>query len=102
MNCLCIDKRIAIISALVEGTSINATARITGVAKHTILNLLKSMGCACAAYHNTHVRNIRTSRIQCDEIRAFVYAKQKNVTEEQMAQGAGDVWTWTGIDADTK
>ena len=48
------------------------------------------------------MRNIKTRRVQCDEIWAFVYAKQKNVTEEQMKQGAGDCWTWTAIDADTK
>jgi IS1 family transposase len=58
--------------------------------------------CACAAYHDANVRNLRSRRIQCDEIWAFVYAKQKNVTAEQMEQGAGDVWTWTGIDADTR
>ena len=102
MNRLATSKRSAVIAALVEGTSINATCRMTGVAKHTILDLLESMGCACAAYHDANVRNLRSRRIQCDEIWAFVYAKQKNVTAEQMEQGAGDVWTWTGIDADTK
>jgi len=75
---------------------------MTGVAKHTVLKLLKDMGCACASYHNAHVRNLRVRRVQCDEIWAFVYAKQKNVTEELMAEGAGDCWTWTAIDADTK
>jgi IS1 family transposase len=60
------------------------------------------MGCACAEYHNRAVRNLKVRRVQCDEIWAFVYAKQKNVTEEQMAKGAGDCWTWTAIDADTK
>jgi IS1 family transposase len=102
MNRLSTDKRTAVIAALVEGTSINATCRITGVAKHTVLKLLKDLGCACAAYHDTHVRNVTARRIQCDEIWAFVYGKQKNVTAEQMAKGAGDVWTWTAIDADTK
>jgi len=102
MNCLATDKRTAVIAALVEGTSINATCRMTGVAKHTVLKLLKDMGCACAAYHDSHVRNLRVRRAQADEIWAFVYAKQKNVTEEQMKAGAGDVWTWTAIDADTK
>src|SRR5690349_17924053 len=102
MNQLSTEKRSQVIAALVEGTSINATCRMTGVAKHTVLKLLKELGCACAAYHNDHVRNLRVRRLQCDEIWAFVYAKQKNVTEEQMAAGAGDVWTWTAIDADTK
>lgn len=75
---------------------------MTGVAKHTVLKLLKDLGCACAAYHDAHVRNVTVRRVQCDEIWAFVYGKQKNVTAEQMAKGAGDVWTWTAIDADTK
>src|SRR5437870_1746885 len=102
MNCLDLARRAQVVAALVEGTSINATCRMTGVAKHTVLKLLKDMGCACAAYHDSHVRNLRVRRAQADEIWAFVYAKQKNVTEEQMKAGAGSVWTWTAIDADTK
>lgn len=102
MNTLSTDKRSRIIAALVEGTSINATCRITGAAKHTVLKLLKDLGCAAASYHDDHVRNLQVRRVQCDEIWAFVYAKQKNVTLEQMQAGAGDVWTWTAIDADTK
>src|ERR1019366_6706996 len=102
MNRLATDKRIQVIAALVEGTSINATCRITGVAKHTILKLLKNMGCACAAYHEANVRNLRVRRIQCDEIWEFVGAKAKNVSPEKKAEGWGDVWTWTAIDADTK
>lgn len=102
MNVSSTDKRTQVIASLVEGTSINATCRITGVAKHTVLKLLKNLGCACAAYHNTHIRNLRVRHVQCDEIWAFIYAKQKNVSLEQMQQGAGDVWTWTAICADTK
>jgi IS1 family transposase len=102
MNRLATDRQVAVIAALVEGTSVNATCRITGVAKHTVLKLLKDIGCACAAYHDVHVRNVRVRHVQCDEIWQFIYAKQKNVTVEQMAQGAGDCWTWTAIDADTK
>jgi len=102
MNQLTTDKRTRVIAALVEGASINSIVRMTGVSKVTILRLLEQMGCACAEYHNQVVRNIKTRRVQCDEIWAFVYAKQKNVTEEQMAKGAGDCWTWTAIDADTK
>lgn len=67
MNRLATGKRIAVIAALVEGTSVNATCRITGVAKHTVLKLLKDMGCAAAAYHNAHVCNLRVRRIQADE-----------------------------------
>src|ERR1700733_14405182 len=102
MNCLGIDKRAQVISALVEGSSVNATCRMTGVAKHTVLKLLKDIGCACAAYHNAHVRNLRVRRVQADEIWSFVYGKDKNLTLEQVQSGLGSVWTWKAIDADTK
>jgi len=103
MNRLATSQRAAVIAApLVEGTSVNATCRITGVAKHTVLNLLRDMGCAAAAYHDDHVRNLRVRRVQADEIWAFVYGKDKNLTMEQVQAGAGSVWTWTAIDADTK
>jgi IS1 family transposase len=46
--------------------------------------------------------NVRVRRLQCDEIWCFVGAKAKNVTPEQKAEGWGDAWTWTGLDADTK
>ncbi|HVC46286.1 MAG TPA: IS1 family transposase [Terracidiphilus sp.] len=102
MNRLTTERRIQVISALVEGMSINAIVRISGVAKHTILNLLEDIGCACASYHHSHVRGLRARRIQCDEIWQFVGAKQKNATPEQKAAGWGDAWTWVAIDADTK
>ena len=102
MNCLSIDRRVQVVAALVEGMSINATCRMTGVAKHTVLKLLRDLGCAAAAYHDAHVRNLRVRRVQCDEIWAFVYGKDKNLTMEQVKAGAGSVWTWTAIDADSK
>jgi IS1 family transposase len=102
MNQLPMSKRVAVVAALVEGNSIRATARMTDVSKPTILKLLADLGTECAAYHNAHVRNLRSRRIQCDEIWQFVGAKQKNATTEQKAAGWGDVWTWTAIDADTK
>lgn len=88
--------------ALVEGNSINATCRMTGVAKHTVLNLLRDLGMACADFHDVNVRNLRVRRLQCDEIWAFVGAKKKNATPKQKSEGWGDVWTWTALDADTK
>jgi IS1 family transposase len=102
MNQLNTTKRCQIIAALIEGNSINATCRMLGVGKHTVLPLLEDAGCACAAFHDANVRNLRVTRAQCDEVWSFVYAKQKNVTMEQMEQGAGDCWTWTAIDADSK
>jgi IS1 family transposase len=102
MNQLSTAKRGQVIAALVEGNSINATCRMLGVGKHTVLRLLEDAGCACAAYHHSHVRGVRVRRLQCDEIWSFVAAKKKNVTPDQEADGWGDVWTWTAIDADTK
>jgi len=102
VNRLVQNKQVAVIAALVEGASVNATCRMTGVAKHTVLKLLKDIGCACAAFHDSHVRGLRSSRIQCDEIWAFIGAKMKNTSAEKIEQGWGDVWTWTAIDADSK
>lgn len=102
MNQLNTAKRTQIIGALVEGNSINATCRMLGVGKHTVLRLLEDAGCACTAYHDVMVRGLNSRRVQCDEIWSFVYGKDKNLTMEQMQAGAGSVWTWTALDADSK
>jgi len=103
MNRLTTEKRVQIISALVEGTAINAISRMTGVSKVTILKLLKDVGEACLAFENKALRNLPCKTIQCDEIWSFCYAKEKNVPQSKKGQfGFGDVWTWTALDADTK
>jgi len=75
---------------------------MTGAAKNTVIKLLADLGAACKAYHDKHVRGLRVKRLQCDEIWCFVGAKRKNATIEQRYYGWGDIWTWVGIDADTK
>ncbi len=102
MNRLDKSKRIQVVRCLVEGNSIRATVRMTGVAKNTVAKLLVDLGTACAKHQDENLRNLPCRRVQCDEIWSFVGAKQKNVSEEQMLDGWGDVWTWTAIDADTK
>src|SRR5271168_3031098 len=103
MNRLSPSKQKQIIAALVEGNSIRATVRMTGVAKNTVVKLLADIGKACEAYQHQALRNLPCKRIQCDEIWSFCYAKQKNVPAEKQGQfGYGDVWTWTAICADTK
>jgi len=102
MNRLDNTKRAQVVACLVEGNSIRATVRLTGVAKNTVTKLLVDLGNACTSFHDMHVRNVSARRVQCDEIWSFCYGKDKNVTPEQKAQGAGSVWTWTAIDADTK
>jgi len=75
---------------------------MTGVAKNTVIKLVLDLADACAAYHNRNVRNLRVRRLQCDEIWQFVGAKARNAKPDKKAIGWGDVWTWTGLDADTK
>lgn len=102
MNQLPIAKRTQIISLLVEGNSLRATSRITGCSKNTVTKLLVEVGKACLNFHDKTVQRVNSTKVQCDEIWSFVYAKQKNATDEQKENGAGDVWTWTAIDADSK
>ena len=103
MNKLPIAKRVQILEMLVEGMSMRATSRIAKVSINTVTKLMVEAGEACAAYHDEAVRDVTASKIQCDEIWAFCYAKEKNVRSAKVApRGAGDVWTWTAIDADNK
>ncbi len=103
MNRLSTVKKVAVISALVEGCSVRSTVRLTGVAKGTILRLLASVGAACAKFQDEAIRNVNVRRIQVDEIWSFVGCKQKQVTPEKAAVGKiGDVWTFVAIDAQTK
>jgi IS1 family transposase len=103
MNRLSREKQAQIISALIEGNSIRATARMTGVSKDTVLKLQLEAGYASADYQDKAFRGLTCKRVQCDEVWAFCYAKQKNLPAEKQGKfGFGDVWTWTAIDADTK
>ncbi len=104
MNKLDPKKQAQVVAALVEGNSIRATVRMTGVAKNTIVKLLVELGAACSDYLDKHLVNLPCKRVQVDEIWSFCYAKAKNVTPEIAAKNpfAGDVWTWVAIDADTK
>src|SRR5438067_4050848 len=91
-----------VVAALVEGNSIRSTVRLTGVSKNTVIKLLLDLADACAGYHDASVRNLRVRRLQCDEIWQYVGSKAKNTRPEKKAEGWGDVWTWTALDADTK
>jgi IS1 family transposase len=102
MNQLSTADRTRVVSVLVEGNSLRATARITGIARMTVEKLLRDLGAACARHHNETVRGLKSQRVQCDEIWSFIGAKAKNTSAEKKAQGWGDCWTWTAIDADSK
>ena len=81
-----------------EGNSIRATVRMTGAAKNTVTKLLVDLGAACADYQDRTMRELPCKTIQCDEIWAYCYSKQKNVPDEHVGTfGYGDVWTWTSL-----
>jgi IS1 family transposase len=101
MNRLSPEKRRAVVACLVEGNSIRATCRMTGVAKGTVLKLLSDLGTVCSVHMDYTLRDLPCERVQVDEIWSFVYAKQKNVPAD-MRDVAGDVWTWTALDPDSK
>ena len=103
MNKLSTEKRVQILSMLVEGSSMRSISRVADVSINTVSKLLVAAGTACAAHHDANVRGINATRIQCDEIWAFCGSKEKNVApENKHTLGQGDVWTWTAIDADSK
>ena len=103
MNRLSIETRAQIIGLLVEGMSMRAVTRITGVSINTVTKLLEDVGMACNFYQAQTLVNLPCKAVQCDEIWAFCGKKQKNTRGAEIdALGVGDVWTWTAICADTK
>ena len=103
MNRLDTAERANILALLCEGIGINAVCRVSDASKMTVLKLLADAGQACADYMDVNIRDLKSKRIECDEIWSFCYAKQKNVATAKAApDGAGDVWTWTAIDSDSK
>ena len=103
MRKLALKARVQILNMLCEGMSMRAVARLADVSFNTVAKLLIDAGTVCAEMHDELVRDVKASRIQCDEIWSFCYAKQKTVPNAKNAPSdAGDIWTWTGIDADSK
>ena len=104
MNKLSRERRAQILGMMVEGMSVRAITRLTGVSKNTVAKLLVDAGRACAAFHDQAVRNVASKRIQVDEIWSFVGMKEKTAKRKgpERRRDTGDCWTWTGIDADSK
>jgi IS1 family transposase len=95
--------RVQILSMLCEGSSMRSISRVCDVSINTVAKLLVDAGKACATFHDEKVRGLMTERVQVDEIWSFTAAKAKNVaTMKRHVEGAGDTWTWTAIDADSK
>lgn len=103
MNKLPVQKRIQILTMLVEGSSMRSVSRVCDVSINTVTKMLVDAGLACAAFHNERVIAVKSKRVQCDEIWSFNYCKASSVSRAKAApKTAGDAWTWTGIDADSK
>jgi IS1 family transposase len=106
MNKLSPEKRAQILSMLVEGSSMRSTARVCDVTLNSVSRLLVSAGTACENFHDATVRGLKTTHLQADEIWSFCYAKQRTVrtslTDDKRIEGAGDVWTFTALDRDSK
>src|SRR5581483_9651168 len=101
MNRLTPEQRTQIIHALVEGNSINSTARQTGVSKVTILKLLADIGPVCLKYQRERFVNLSCKLLQCDEIWSFIQCKEWRVPRDEKGRGKGDCWTWVATDAET-
>lgn len=101
MNTLTDEKRCAVVRCLVDGCSIRAATRMTGVVKNTIQKLTHELGEAVTQYSDNVLRNIRSQWVQCDEVWCFCYAKDKNLPDEMRGQpgvgscGPGRPWTPT-------
>lgn len=93
MNRLNMAKRTAVVAALVEGNSVRATARMTSVSKPTILKLLAQLGDVCAQYHNATIRNLKTKRVECDEIWQFCYANLVGKLKPESTSTGRVSWT---------
>jgi IS1 family transposase len=103
MNKLSLETRVQILSMLCEGSSMRSISRVADVSINTVAKLLVDAGSACATFHDSVVRGVKAKRVQVDEIWSFTYAKQRNVpTAKAAPEEAGDTWTWTAIDADSK
>ncbi|MGH6890240.1 MAG: IS1 family transposase [Rhizomicrobium sp.] len=103
MNKLLAEKRAQALQMMAEGISLRAMTRLTGISRTTLIKLVEDAGQTFSEYMDRTLVNLPCKRIQVDEAWAFCYAKQKNVpTAKAAPQGAGDIWTWVGLDADTK
>ena len=103
MNKLPSEKRAQALQMMAEGISLRAMTRLTGISRTTLIRLLEDAGQAFSEYQDRVLVNLPCKRIQVDEAWAFSYCKQKSVpTAKKAPEGAGDIWTWVGLDADTK
>ena len=103
MSYLRIREKADIVRCLCEGTSLRAVERMTGTARNTISRLQVDLGLACMQFHDLNVKGLKSKRIECDEIWSFIACKEAHIAKRTAGtKDAGDVWTWTALDADSK
>src|SRR5687768_15065634 len=105
MSTLPVEQQVAVVRSIVDGNSLRATARLTGVARNTVSNLLRARGVHCKNHHDRFVRDVTPDVVQVDEIWSFVGMKERTVMQkplEERPKHAGDCWTWVGLAADSK
>ncbi len=103
MNRLPLEKRVQILSMLVEGSSMRSVSRVADVSINTVARYVELAGKACDAFHNRAVHNVAAKKVQADEIWAFYYAKKINAPRTKVGpDNSGDIWTWTALDSDSK
>jgi IS1 family transposase len=100
-NILATEKKVAIVSALAEGSGIRQIERMTGVHRDTIMRLGVKVGQGCAELLDAKMRDLSCGHLQFDELWGFIGKKKRNVTPDDSPE-MGDVWTWVAIDAETK
>lgn len=86
---------------MLEGMSVRAISRVTGLHKGTILSLLETAGDRCRKLMDMRMQSLPCRRVQCDEIWTFVQKKRVRVRKGDSPE-IGDQWIYVAIDADTK
>ncbi|MDQ6802334.1 MAG: IS1 family transposase, partial [Acidobacteriota bacterium] len=103
MNELSIEQKTRLLNALVEGVGVRAAGRLVGVAKGTVLRLIREVGPACEAFMDRWITDLTCERLELDECWSFVHAKDKNLPKKlKKTEGYGSVWTWSGVCPDCK
>lgn len=102
MSRLSITAQSAVVSALVEGSSVRSTERMTGVHRDTILRLLVRVGRSCERLLDEEIRHVRCNQLELDEVWSFVGKKRNHVRQSDNPERVGDFWTWVAIDPDSK
>jgi hypothetical protein len=104
MNRLDHTHQVQVVRCLVEGNSIRSAARLTGVAKNTVVKLLVVLGAACTRFMDGEMRNLPCRRLQVNEVWSFPGTNQGNMRPRRVEarECAGDIWAWTAVDTDTK